>query len=204
MRGFLFYTLNIFMGVLYSTARTGFINPVNDSVDKLIAASEGLVCLKNALLGIPLNPSMLLTGLAGVAAGMANAIVTSVTRVIYKRAAQIIDSVLSPIRQIEAIIKDITKTLIDIQNLVDKALNMDNYFKDRQQCADMATDIMNCLAQQAIDKVSAKIATKVDKEVGKIADNISKEAFKANGSISAFVNKQAAFLNKYSLQNKLL
>jgi hypothetical protein len=63
---------------------------------------------------------------------------------------------------------------------------------------------MNCLAQQAIDKVSAKVAMKVDKEVGKIADNISKEAFKANGSISAFVNKQAAFLNKYSLQNKLL
>ena len=81
---------------------------------------------------------------------------------------------------------------------------MDNYFKDKQQCANMATDLLNCLAQDAINKVSSKVAMKADKELGKIADSVARDANIKNGAISGFVNKQSKFLNKYSLQNKLL
>ena len=192
------------MGTIYNSGKSGYLNPINNSVDKIMAASNGLACLKNAIMGLPLNPSMLLTGLAAVAGTMLAAITDAVTKVIYDRARQMIDSILSPLKQIEQLIRDITNLLIDAQNLIDKATNMDNYFKDKQNCADMGANLLNCIAQSAINKISTKVAMNVDKEAKKLADKVSKESFKTNGSISNFVNRQAGFLNKNSLQNKLL
>jgi hypothetical protein len=192
------------MGVLYNTAQTGFLVPINNSVDKIMAASNGLMCIKNALLNLPLNPSMLMQGLAGVAAGMIASITSAVTKIIINRARQIIGAVLAPLRQIETILIDIIKTLLSIQDLIERATNMDNYFQDKQQCANMGAHLLNCLAQAVTEKVTAKVAMKVDKEVAKIANQISSEAMKVNGSITKFVDRQASFLNKYSLQNKLL
>jgi hypothetical protein len=192
------------MGVLYNSSKSGYINPINNSVDKIMAASNGLVCLKNAIMGLPLNPSMLLMGLAGVAAALGAAIISAVTDIIYKRVGEMIDSILSPIRQIEAIIKDLVKTLQDFQDLIDKATNMDNYFQDKQQCANFGANLLDCLAQDAISKITNKVAMNVDKEVKKITDKVSKNAFKVDGTLSQFVNRQSKFLDKNSLQNKLL
>lgn len=193
------------MGLLYNTAKTGFLNPINKTVDGLIGASNGLMCLKNSIFGLAnLNPASILGGLASMAAGMINAIVSSVTKVIYKRVGQIVNSVLSPIRQLENLINDITNVLVDVQDTLNRATNINNYFKDKQDCSTMGVDLMNCLAQSAINKISNKIAMDVDKFAGGIANSVAKEAFKVNGIISNNIKRQADFLNKATLQNKLL
>lgn len=194
------------MGLLLQRAKTGYLNPANTVVDNLISASNGLMCLANGIFGAAslLNPAMLLEGLATVAAAMIDAITLSVTKVIYDRVNQIIDSVLSPIRQIEGIISDLTATLIGVQNLFDKATNMDNYFKDKQNCSQMAANLLNCLAQSAIDQISNKVAMNVDKHVGKIADSVSKKAMGVNGIISGQVDRHTKFMTKANLQTKLL
>jgi len=204
MRGFLFYTVNNYMGLLFDRAKTGFLNPVNKTVDGLISASNGLMCLKNAIMGAFMSPASILSGLGLAAASMANAIIESVTSVITKRANQIVNSLLSPIRQIEQLITDITKTLIDTQNLLDRASNMDNYFKDKQNCSTMAADLLNCLAQSAINKISNKVAMNVDKHIGSIADSVSKKAFKADGILAGKIDRHTKFIEKAQLQNKLL
>lgn len=192
------------MGLLFDKAKTGFLNPVNKSVDGLISASNGLMCLKNAIMGAFMSPASILAGLGLAAAAMANAIVTSVTSVITKRVNQMIDSVLSPIRQIEQVISDLTNVLIDTQNLLDRVGNINNYFKDKQNCSTMAAQLLNCLAQSAINKISNKVAMNVDKHIGKIADSVSKKALGVNGIIAGNVDRHTKFIEKAQLQNKLL
>lgn len=192
------------MGLIFQRAKTGFLNPVNSTVDKLISASNGLMCLKSTIFGGAPNLSSIMLGLAGVAAGLISAIVSSVTDVILKRVDQIIRSVLSPIRQIEQIITDITKVLISTQAILDKALNMNSYFQDKQNCAVSSAQLMNCLAQAAINKISTKIAMNVDKQIAPIANSISRDAFKVNGSISQYVDRNTKFIAKAQLQTKLL
>lgn len=192
------------MGVLFEKSKTGFLNPVNATVDKLISASNGLMCLKSAIFGAIPNPAMILQGLVAVAAGMISAIIGAVTTVINERVGQIINSVLSPLRKIEGIIIDLTSALISIQDIIDKATNMDNYFKNKQDCSSWGAQLMNCLAQSAINKISSKIAMNVDKHIGGLADAVSKEAMKSNGIIDNHVAKHTKFLNKANLQTKLL
>lgn len=192
------------MGLLFERSKTGFLNPVNGTVDKLISASNGLMCLKSAIIGAIPNPASLLQGLASVAAGMIAAITNAVSAVIMARVNQMINSILSPIRKIEGIISDLTASLIGIQNILDKALNMDNYFKNKQDCSGFAAQLMNCLAQNAINKITNKVAMNVDKHIGKIADSVSKESLKSNGAIDGFVNRHTQFLLKADLQTKLL
>jgi tetrahydromethanopterin S-methyltransferase subunit C len=192
------------MGLLFERNKTGFLNPVNGTVDKLISASNGLMCLKSAIVGAIPNPAAILGGLASVAAAMISAIIGAVTTVIMERVDQIINSVLSPIRKIEEIISDLTASLIGIQNILDKATNMDNYFKNKQDCSGFAAELMNCLAQNAINKITNKVAMNVDKHIGKIANNVTKESLKVNGTIDTFVNRHTQFLVKADLQTKLL
>lgn len=192
------------MGLLFERNKTGFLNPVNNTVDKLISASNGLMCLKSAIVGAIPNPASLLQGLASVAAAMIAAITNAVAAVIMERVNQMVNSILSPIRKIEGIISDLTNTLIGIQNILDKASNMDNYFKNKQDCSGFAAELMNCLAQNAIDKITNKVAMNVDKHLGKIANSVSKESMKVNGSIDGYVNKHTKFLEKANLQTKLL
>jgi hypothetical protein len=192
------------MGVLFQSNKTGFLNPVNGTVDKLISASNGLMCLKSAIIGAVTNPASILSGLASVAAGMVGAILAAVETVILERADQITKSLLSPIRKIEEIIKDLTDTLEGLQKILDKASNMDNYFKNKQDCSGFAAQLMNCLAQNAINKISNKVAMKVDKHIGKIANNVTKESLKVNGVIDSYVNRHTKFLEKANLQTKLL
>jgi phage-related protein len=192
------------MGLLFERGKSGFLNPVKCTVDKLISASNGLMCLKSAIFGAIPNPASILQGLASVAAGMIGAIIGAVTTVIMERVDQIINSVLSPIRKIEGIISDLTSLLVGVQNILDKAFNMDNYFKNKQDCSGFAAQLMNCLAQNAINKITNKVAMNVDKQIGKIADSVTKESLKVNGTIDSFVNRHTQFLVKADLQNKLL
>lgn len=192
------------MGLLLNRAATGFLHPVNNTVDKLISASNGLMCLASTIFGAPPNIGSILSGLASVAAGMISAIVNSVTQVIYRRVNQMVNSILSPIRQIEGIIADMTSVLVSTQNILDKATNMNNYFKNRQNCTNMGVNLLNCLAQSAINKVSNKVAMEVDKHVGKLANDVAKSAFKVNGGIYNFVDKNTKFIAKAQLQTKLL
>jgi hypothetical protein len=192
------------MGLLFEKSKTGFLNPVNGTVDKLISASNGLMCLKSAIFGAIPNPAMIIQGLAAVAAGMISSIIGAVSIVINERVNQIINSVLSPIRKIEGIIQDLTTTLISLQNIIDKATNMDNYFKNKQDCSSWGAQLMDCLAQSAINKITNKVAMNVDKNIGKIADSVSKDAFKMNGIIDNHVNRHTKFLEKAQLQTKLL
>lgn len=192
------------MGLLFDRSKTGFINPINKNVDGLIAASNGLMCLKNAIMGAFMSPASILSGLALAAGALVNSIISSVTAVIYKRVNQIIDSVLSPIRRIQELISDITNSLIDVQNVIDRASNMDNYFKDKQNCSTMAADLLSCLAQSAINKITNKVTMNVDKYVGNIADSVSKQAFKVDGILAGRIDRHTKFIEKAQLQNKLL
>lgn len=184
--------------------KTGFISTANKKVDGLISASGGLMCLKNAIMGAIPNPANILAGLASAAAAMVGAIISSVTDVINKRVGQIINSLLSPIRQLENLIANITNLLIDIQNLLDRATNIDNYFKDKQNCSTMASNLLNCLAQSAINKLTNKVTMNVDKYVGNIANKVSGEAFKVNGILSSHIDRNTKFIAKAQSQNKLL
>lgn len=184
--------------------KTGFISTANKKVDGLISASNGLMCLKNAIMGAIPNPANILAGLASAAAAMVGAIISSVTDVINKRVGQIINSLLSPIRQLENLIANITNLLIDIQNLLDRATNIDNYFKDKQNCSTMASNLLNCLAQSAINKLTNKVTMNVDKYVGNIANKVSGEAFKVNGILSSHIDRNTKFIAKAQSQNKLL
>lgn len=192
------------MGMIFNKTSSNILYPINKNVDGLISASNGLMCLKQTIFGASLNPATIMQGLAGYAAGMITAIVDAVTEVVMDRVNQMVDSVLSPLRKIRHIIDDITATLEDTQDLIDKATNMDNYFNSRQNCSSMAANLLDCLAKSAINKITNKVAMNVDKHLGKIADNVSKEALKVNGSIGGFVDRNTKFLDKANLQTKLL
>jgi len=196
------------MGLLFEKAKTGFLNPVNKGVDGLISASNGLMCLKNAIMGAFMSPASILAGLGLAAAAMVNAIVSSVTGIITKRVNQMIDSILSPIRLIEGIISELTNDLnnilLDTQNLIDRVGNINNYFNDKQNCSTMAAQLLNCLAQSAINKITNKVAMDVDKNIGKIADSVSQKALGVNGIIAGHVDRHTKFVEKAQLQNKLL
>jgi hypothetical protein len=189
---------------LKATGSSKILSSVNKTVDGIMAASAGLLCLKDIIFGFAANPGALLQQIAGVAAGLMASITASITGVITARVNQIIGSVLSPIAKITGIINDLTSILVEIQGLTEKSLNLNLYFQSKQSCASFAAQFMNCLVQSAMDKVTNKITMEVDKHVGKIADQVSKEAFKVNGTIDNFVNRNNKFLEKANMQTKFL
>lgn len=192
------------MGFLYNKVNSTILYPLNKTVDGISSITQGLVCLSSSIFGSSLSLGAIMGGLGAVAAGLFAAILNSVTKVILKRVNQIVGSVLSPIKQITQLINDITKSLIGLKKLFDKATNLDNYLGNRQNCAVNAANIFNCIAQFAVNKISNKIAMNVDKHIGKIANDITKESMGANGAIASHVQRHTKFLDKANLQQKLL
>ena len=68
----------------------------------------------------------------------------------------------------------------------------------------MAADLLSCLAQSAINKITNKVTMNVDKYVGNIADSVSKKAFKVDGILAGRIDRHTKFIEKAQLQNKLL
>jgi len=192
------------MGMIYNKTSSNILYPINKNVDGLISASNGLMCLKQAIFGAALSPATIMQGLASYAADMISSIVSAVTELVMEKVDEIIDSVLSPLRKIRGIINDITALLEDVQDLIDKATNMDNYFNSRQDCSSMAANLLDCLAKSAVNKITNKVVMNVDKHLTKITDSVAKESTKVNGKIDGFVNRNTSFLDKANLQNKLL
>lgn len=192
------------MAFLFNKASAGFLQPANRTVDALIGASQGILCLAQTIFGAPPNIAGILSGLANVASAMITAIIGAVTVVITERVNQMVNSILSPIRQIEALISDLTNILVETQNLLDKALNLDNYFKSKQDCTNLGVNLMNCLAQSAINNITNKVAKEVDKNIAPIANKVSRDALKINGSIHSYVDRHTKFLEKAQTQTKLL
>jgi len=180
------------------------LSSVNKTVDGIMSASNGLLCLKDTIFGFAMNPAALLQQIAGMAAGLMASITASVTGIINARVNQIIGSVLSPLMKITSIINELTGILVEIQGLTEKSTNLNIYFQSRQSCASFAAQMTNCLAQSAMNKITNKITMEVDKHVGRIANEVSKEAFKANGTIDNFVNRNTKFLEKANMQTKFL
>lgn len=194
------------MGYLYNKVSSTFLYPVNKTVDGIMAASRGVMCLASSIFGAGsnINASTILGGLKAVAVGLAASILNAVTVVILRRVDQIIGSALSPIRHIRMLIDDLTASLVGTKSLFDKATNLDNYLSNRQNCAVNGANILNCLAQSAINKITNKVAMSVDKSIGGIADSVTKEAVGVNGAIASHVNMGTKFLDKAKLQQKLL
>lgn len=186
------------------TGSSKILSSVNNTVDGIMAASNGLLCLKDIIFGFAANPAALLQQIAGVAAGLMASITASVTAIVSARVNQIIGSALSPIAKITAIINDLTSILVEIQGLSEKSLNLNAYFQSKQSCASFAAQMTNCLAQAAMNKINNKIVMGIDKHLGRIANEVSKEAFKANGTIDNFVNRNTKFLEKANMQTKFL
>lgn len=180
------------------------LSSVNKTVDGIMAASNGLLCLKDTIFGFAMNPAALLQQIAGVAAGLMASITASVTSIVNAKVNQIIGSVLSPLTKIIGIVNELTSILVEIQGLTEKSLNLNLYFQSKQSCASFAAQMTNCLAQAAMNKIDNKIMMNIDNHLGRIADEVSKEAFKANGSIDNFVGRNAKFLEKANLQTKFL
>lgn len=186
------------------TGSSKILSSVNNTVDGIMAASNGLLCLKDIIFGFAANPAALLQQIAGVAAGLMASITASVTAIVSARVNQIIGSALSPIAKITAIINDLTSILVEIQGLGEKSSNLNAYFQSKQSCASFAAQMTNCLAQAAMNKINNKIVMGIDKHLGRIANEVSKEAFKANGTIDNFVNRNTKFLEKANMQTKFL
>jgi hypothetical protein len=192
------------MGLLFNRVNSGFLYPVNKTVDSLISVTNGMACLFSSIFGAAINPAEILKGLALVGAGLINSIISSVTAVIYKRVKGMLGALLAPVREIEKAIEDLTNILISTQNILDKALNMDNYFKNRQNCSNQAANLLNCIAQSAINQITNKVAMNVDKEIGKLTDGVAKKAMSSGGAIHGFLDRNTKFVAKAKLQTKLL
>lgn len=186
------------------TGNSKILSSVNNTVDGIMAASNGLLCLKDIIFGFAMNPSAILQQIAGVAAGLMTSIVSSVTLLVNARVNQIIGSALSPIAKITSIINELTSLLVEIQGLGEKSSNLNAYFQSKQSCASFAAQMTNCLMQSAMNKINNKIIMGIDKHLGKIANDVSKEAFKANGTIDNFVSRNTKFLEKANMQTKFL
>lgn len=192
------------MGLLFNRASAGFLVPVNKTVDAVINASNGLMCLATGIFGKGFGVGSIMAGLALIGASLVHSIIGAVKAVVMKHVNKILNSILGPIHAIERQIQDLTKILISVQNILDKATNLDNYFKKRQDCSSRGAEIMNCLAQSAIDGITSKIAKDIDKHLTPISTRVATDSFKATGSINSYVKRNSDFLKKASLQNKLL
>jgi hypothetical protein len=192
------------MAFLYNRVSSTILRPLNSTVDNVLAIAKGAICLFSSIFGSVPNPATILSGLALIGASLINSIKNAVIAVINRRVNQMLGALLAPVRQIEAIISDLTKILIDVQNLIDKAKSIENYFKGKQDCSNQVANLINCIAQSAINQITNKVAMNIDKNIGKIADDVSIKAFSANGSIRGYLDRNTKFLEKAQLQTKLL
>lgn len=192
------------MGLIFRKASTGFLQPINSTVDAVIGATNGIACLASGIFGAIPSPASLMNAIGGAAIALAASITSAVTQIITQKVDQIIGSVLSPLRQIESAINDLTAVLDSAQYIGEKAFNLNNYFKNKQNCAAMGANLLNCMVQNAVNQITNKVAMEVDKHASKIANNVSNEALKVNGTINSFIDRNTKFLEKASLQNKLL
>lgn len=192
------------MGVLFNKVNSKLLYPVNKTVDGIMGATRGLLCLGSSIFGSKLSVGSIMGALGGLAAGLVASILNSVTKVILKRVGQIVGSALSPINQIIGIINDLKKILVSIQKIINKATDLDNYISSRQNCSVSGANIFNCIAQSAINKISNKVAMDVDKYLAPIAKSVSKDSIGMNGAIHSQLVRSTEFLNKANLQQKLL
>lgn len=192
------------MGLLFNRVNSGILYPVNKTVDSLIGVTNGLACLFSSVFSSSINPGDVLRSLSLIGAALITSIVVAVTAVINRRVNQMLGALLAPVREIETAIADLTKLLINTQLILDKATNLDNYFKNRQNCSNQGANLLNCIAQSAINQITNKVAMNVDKEIGKIANTVSNNALKSDGAILGYLDRNTKFVAKAQLQNKLL
>lgn len=194
------------MGYLFNRINNTFIYPINKTVDAVMSASNGLLCLASGLFGAGsnLSASTILGALGSIASGLIASILNSVTSLILRRVDQVIGSALSPIKHIRMLINDLTGSLKSLQSLINKATTLDGYISNRQNCSNMGANVLNCLIQSTINNITNKVVMNVDKKLAPIVDKVSKESFKTNGAIYSHVNRNTEFLNKAKLQQKLM
>lgn len=192
------------MAFLYNRVKSTILRPINGTIDNVLAVTNGAICLFSSIFGAVTNPATILSGLALIGASLLNSITNAVISVINRRVNQMLGALLAPVRQIESIISDLTKILIDVQNLIDKASNLDKFLMNKQDCANQAANFINCIAQSAINQITNKVAMNIDKEIGKIANDVTAKSFNANGSIHGYLDRNTKFLEKAQLQTKLL
>ena len=192
------------MAFLYTRVKSTILRPLNSTVDGVIAVARGALCIFSSIFGAIPNPGDILRSLALMGASLMMSIKNAVIAVINRRVNQMLGALLAPIREIEAIIADLTKILIDVQGLIDKVSNLDQYFKSKQDCANQVANLINCIAQSAINQITNKVAMDIDNQIGKIADDVSIKAFTATGSIRGYLDRNTKFLEKAQLQTKLL
>lgn len=194
------------MGLIFNKVKNNYLFPINNTVDKIQSVTKGLTCLASSLFGAGASISVasIMSGIGAVAAGLAGAILSAVQGVILRRVYQMVNSALSPLRQIRGIIDDLRKSFVGIQKLLDKATTLDNYISSRQQCNISGANIFNCIIQNAINGVTDKVAMKVDKFLAPLANSVTKKAMDTNGSIYNSVKRHTEFLDKGKLQNKLM
>lgn len=192
------------MAFLYNRVSSTVLRPLNSTVDNVLAITKGAVCLFSSIFGAVPNPASILSGLALIGASLLNSIQNAVMGVINRRVNQMLGAILGPIRQIESIISDLTKILIDLQGIIDKASSLEKYIKNKQDCSNQIANLINCIAQSAINQITNKVAMDIDKHIGKIANDVSKNAFSTNGSIRGYLDRNTKFLEKAQLQTKLL
>ncbi len=186
---------------------TGFKTATNRTADAIMGASD-LLCLAQGIFGLITSPAAILKGLANAALGLATTIVGVATKLILDKANELIDSVLSPIRLITDQIKQLTETLINIQsviyNIENKAKELAEYLKKRQNCSAQAANLLNCLTQSVINRVTNKVAGNINANLSKLVNSVNKDMMGINGAINKHVQRHTKFLDKANNQAKFL
>lgn len=192
------------MAFLYNRVKSTILRPLNSTVDGVIAVARGALCLFSSIFGSVPNPVDILRALALMGASLMMSVKNAVISIINRRVNQMLGSLLGPIRELESVISDLTRILVDVQTLINKVSNLDSYFKSKQDCANQVSNIINCIAQSAINQITNKVAMDIDNHIGKIADDVSTKSFTATGSIRGYLDRNTKFLEKAQLQTKLL
>lgn len=184
---FFYSNINIFM----------FIIRPNPKIEGMIGAAQGALCLASGIFGLLQNPQMLLQGLKNFATDLAASALATVLFVVQSRVNQILGLVDGILNKYLGLIN----AILDNAKLV---VQMDNFIMDRQQCINMAANLISCIAASARDDITSKIAMQTDKAIGPTADKIVGKLLKTDGVMENFIFKHDKFVQKATTQNKLL
>lgn len=191
-----------------TSVKQAFKYSTNLTADKLMAATKGLMCLPTGIFGLLANPSAILGGLANAALGLATSIIGVATQIVMDKVRDLTRSILSPLRLITAEIQKLTTSLLSIQDTINKlkakSKSLEDYLKNRQDCAAQAANMLNCLVQNINNRLTANVAKNINKTLNPLVSKVDQSMRGVNGSLRQHIKRYTRFVDKADKQTKLM
>lgn len=169
------------------------LSKTNDTIDNVIYASQGLLCLPTIFSQFLLSKNLLAT-IGTIATQLVQSTLYTIERLVANTINRIIGAYSFEYRKALVAIDDILKSVAAVRQFIasfnSKVKSTYDFVRNQQNCTMMGAQLLGCLTKIVENKINSSIAQQYYNNTQQLVESITQDAIKDGGAISLIINKQ--------------